>query len=190
MIKRLELTDVPQVAKIHQSELSGFLPELGEEFLQAFYKSSLYIPEMFTCVEKENDQILGFVTGTVSTEGLYKKIIVKDILRFVYLFSKYLITHPSKIVKMVKTLTYPGFKDNSPELLTIAVSQKFQKKGIGRILFLKVAETFQKKGIRKFKVSVYDRLSANGFYKRMGCRFDSSFDFLGERMNYYSYEIR
>lgn len=187
MIEDLTLNDILQVANIHKQELSGFLPELGEEFLKKFYQVNLDIPEMFTLVEKENEQILGFVSGIESAKGLYKKVILRNPVGFGILLLRYFITHPKEIVKMLKILTYPGFKDNSPELLTIAVIGRLQRKGIGTKLFNACRLEFQKRGIKKFKISVYDRLSANEFYKKIGCKFDQSFEFLGEKMNYYSY---
>lgn len=144
---------------------------------------------MFTYVEKKNEQVLGFVTGTTSANGLFKKIIYRDVLWFGLLFLRYIFTHPWNIFKMIRTLTYPGFSEHDPELLTIAVSGKSQKKGIGKKLFMETAGEFRKRKIRLFRISVYDRLPANGFYKKIGCKFDSSFDFLGEKMNYYKYNI-
>lgn len=189
MIKSLTISDIPQVAKIHHRELPGFLSELGIVFLEHFYKESLYIPEIFTLVEKKNDQILGLVSGITTVKGLYKKIIFRDLPGFGILFLSYIITHPIQIVKMVKILMYPGFMEDIPELLIIAVSKGHQKKGIGKKLFHEITRQFRKRGIKKFKISVYERMPANGFYKKIGCRYDSSFDFLGEKMNYYTYQI-
>ncbi len=187
MIKNLTTIDIPQVAHLHKQELSGFLPELGEEFLVRFYQAVLSTPEMFTLVEKENEQILGFVSGIESAKGLYKKVIFKNPIGFGTLFLSYFITHPTKIVKMIKILTYPGFRDDSPELLTIAVIGRTQRKGIGTKLFKSCVIEFEKRGIKTFKISVYDRLTANEFYKKIGCKFENSFEFLEEKMNYYSY---
>jgi len=75
------------------------------------------------------------------------------------------------------------------ELLTIAVDQHFQRKGIGKKLFEKTIHEFIKRKIHKFKISVYDKLPANEFYLKVGCKMDSSFEFLGEKMNYWKYNI-
>ena len=189
MINKLTLKEISSVARIHKEELSGFLPELGEEFLQAFYKNSLNIPEMFTFIDCENDHICGFATGIISPKGLYKKIIIQNKILFIILILRHLITHPFQIVKMVKILTYPGFSDDITELLTIAIPKSEQGRGRGKKLFKQIANNFQKKGINKFRISVYDRLPSNGFYKRIGCKLENSFEFLDEKMNYYSYNI-
>lgn len=188
-IKKLSKEDINQVTRIHKEELPGFLSELGEGFLKKFYRQSLYIPELFTFVVKENEQILGFVTGITATKGLYKKIILRDSLGFGVIFLRYLITHLDKIFKIFQTITYPGFSHDTPELLTIAVIKKQQRRGLGRKLFGKAVDEFRKRGIKNLKISAYARLPANGFYKKMGCKRQSSFMFLGERMNYYRYNI-
>lgn len=190
MIREMVHVDVVQVVRLHKQEIPGFLPELGEEFLKKFYKVSLSIPEIFTYVAKEDEQILGFVSAITSTKGFHKKIIFKDIAGFAIIFLRYFITHPEKIVKILRILSYPGFFDNSPELLTIAIAKKYQRRGIGSKLFKKTAAEFKKRGFKKFKVSVYDKLPVNQFYKKVGCQFEKSFIFLGEKMNYYSYEIK
>ena len=79
MIRKLQITDITQVVKLHKNELSGFLSELGIPFLKKFYKVSLDIPEMFTYVEENNGHNLGFTSGISRTKGLYKKIIFKNI---------------------------------------------------------------------------------------------------------------
>lgn len=189
MIKKLANKDIPQVVKIHKTELHGFLSELGEGFLGKFYEVSLTIPEIFTLVEKKNEQVLGFATGTTGTKGLYKKVVSRDVISFIWLTLNNFITHPKNIVKTVKVLAYPGFSDDIPELLTIAVDKHYQGQGIGTKLFKETVKEFQKRGAGKFRASTYDKLPANNFYKKTGCKLEKSFTFLGEKMNYYRYNL-
>lgn len=189
MIQRLQEKDIDEVAKLHKEELSGFLPELGFKFLKKFYKATFTIPEIFIFVIKENDHICGLVTGIPRTKGLYKKILFTDIFGFGILLMNYFITHPPSLVKFIKLLAYPGFSEDGPELLTIAIGKKYRGRGWGRKLFEMVRQEFHKMGITRFKISAYDRLPSNGFYKKMGCRKERSFEFLGEKMNYYSYSL-
>lgn len=187
MLRKMEFHDIDQVAKIHQAELPGFLAKLGEMFLKKFYKTSLSVPEMFTIVEVENGQILGFAQATVRMKGLYKKIILKDIPGFGIALLKYFITHPSGIFQTLRIFTYPGFTDDIPEMLTIAVAKEWQKRGLGRKLFHEIVREFKKRKITSFRVSTYEKLSANEFYQKMGCSLEKSFDFMTEKMNYYRY---
>src|SRR3989344_1850103 len=182
MIRKLSEFDIQQVAKLHKEELSGFLPELGKEFLNLFYETSTEMPEMFTFVYEEKGSVLGFVSGVTDARGLNKKILLRRPVQFGYILLKYLITHPHKTGIFFRILTYPGFSKGGAELLSVAVAEDFRMRGIGRKLFLKTAEEFKRRSINKFKISVYDRLVANKFYLKMGCSLVTSFDFLGERM--------
>lgn len=189
MIRELAEKDIDRIVQIHRQELPGFLSELGEGFLKKYYKVSLVIPEMFTFVEEKDGIIAGIVTGTTATRGLFKKIIVKDIAGFSGSLAVFFLANPQKIIKAVKVLSYPGFNEQAAELLTIAVSKKHQGRGVGKQLFGKIREEFGKQGIREFKISIYNKLSANRFYEKMGCIFERSFVFLEEKMNYYRYSI-
>lgn len=190
MINGLTIEDIPQVVKIHKEQLPGFLAELGEGFLTKFYEVSLSIPEIFTLVEKEDEQVLGIASAVTKVKGLYIKLLSKDLLSFIWLLLNNFITHPENIVKAIRTLTYPGLSDDIPEILTIAVKRDFQRRGIGQKLFRKITHEFKKRSFKKFRVCTYDKLSANIFYKKIGCEFEKSFEFLGEKMNYYSYKIK
>lgn len=190
MIKDLKLPDIPLAARLHYQTLDGLLSQLGLTFLEKYYTCSLLIPQMWTIVEKKNDHIIGLVSATTKVKGLNKRIILKDIRGFIVLFLNIFITHPQLIIKTIKTFTYPGFSGDIPELLTMIVDKKYQKKGIGRKLFDKCAEEFKKRGIKKFRISAYDKLPANGFYLHLGCRKEKDFQFLGEKMNYYTYETK
>ena len=187
MIKNLEDDYIEQVAGIHKGELTGFLPELGIEFLVLFYKTSLELPEMFTFVEEEKGRVAGFVSGGTDAGGLNRRVLLSHPLQFGIILLKYIITHPEKINKFIRLVKYPGFKGGNAELLTLAVLENRRLKGIGRGLFNKTADEFEKRGVNKFKISAYAKLPANRFYKKMGCKLISSFEFLGEEMNYYEF---
>jgi len=190
VISKLTISDINQVAKIHRKELTGFLPELGEGFLQKFYRHSLEVAEMFSYVVRGNEDVLGFVSATTSAKGLYKKIIFKDLVGYGLIILRYFITHFDKLGRIGQFFFYPGFKQHGPELLILAVTRDYQRRGIGKNLFKQVALEFKRRGIRIFKVSTYDKLPANGFYKKIGCKFEYSFNYMGEKMNYYSYKTR
>jgi ribosomal protein S18 acetylase RimI-like enzyme len=189
MIRLLTQKDIPQVSKIHSQELHGFLPQLGTDFLEKFYGISLKVPSLFTYVEEKNGKIRGFVMGAESTKGLFLRIILKDVWGFSLLFSRFLVLHVFSFFKLIATLAYPGFSQDGPELLSIAVSNKYQGQGIGKVLFKKIEKEFQLRGFSEFKISVYDRLPSAGFYKKMGCRHTVRFSFLGENMSYFSFKV-
>ncbi|MBI3955546.1 GNAT family N-acetyltransferase [Candidatus Gottesmanbacteria bacterium] len=189
MLKKLTLKDIPQVVKIHREELRGFLSQMGKDFLKKFYEVSLGIPEMFTLVEKQDEQIQGFATGAVRLKSLTIRILFKDVLGFVRIFMNILFTHPILLLGSVKTLTYPGFSQDVPELLTIAVQKNFQNRGTGKKLFQAIKNKFQKRSVKYFQVSMYAKLPAGKFYEKMGCRLIKNFAFRGQNMSYYHCQV-
>lgn len=189
MIYPLIQSDISSVASIHRKELPGFLSKLGEDFLKEFYKTSLSIPVFFTFVYKRDGKITGFATGVETTEGLLKKMITKNPRGIGGALLLAFIRRPYLIREVIKTLRYPGFAYVGPELLSIAVDSKFQRKGTGREMFQSVAREFSRRKVKSFKISIYDGMSANDFYKKMGCTFENSFRFMGKKMNYYEFKI-
>lgn len=144
---------------------------------------------MFTLVEIQNEQIQGFTTGTVRLKGLLLRIISQDIFGFIFLFLNMFFTHPFLLLGSVKTLAYPGFSQDVPELLTIAVKNHYQKRGIGKKLFQAISKEFHNRGIKNFQVSIYQRLPAGKFYEKMGCRKTGTFTFQSELMSYYMCKV-
>ncbi len=185
MIRELKSDDIDQVVSIHLNKLSGFLSLLGKNFLTKYYQSSLNTLEIFTLVEINKNQISGFATGAVRLKGLIFKIISQDIIGFISLFLNMFFTHPFLLLGTVKTLAYPGFSQDVPELLTIAVKKKYQKRGIGKKLFQAIKKEFHKRGVKHFQISMYQRLPAAMFYEKMGCRKSGTFTYQSELMSCY-----
>lgn len=189
MIRQLKAGDIDQVVNIHLSQLPGFLSRLGKKFLCQYYQASLNTLEIFTLVEKNDEQIQGFASGTVRLKGLILKIISQDIIGFIFLFMNMFFTHPFLLLGTVKTLAYPGFSQDVPELLTIAVKKNNQNRGIGKKLFQAIKKEFYNRGVKHFQVSMYKRLPAAKFYEKMGCRKAGTFTFQSELMSYYMCRI-
>ena len=188
MIRLMKTEDTGDVAKIHAAEIPGFLPELGTDFLTLFYLSFLKIPGIIAFVSAEKGRINGYVAGIEKVKDLNRKIISADPWRFVLSILPPILLKPLRIIKLLKLLAYPGFSHKGPELLSLAVAGKFQKRGIGSILFKRLVKEFKERKIHQFRISAYDKLPANDFYEKMGCRLTDTFYFMGERMNYYRKE--
>ena len=188
MIRKMTYSDIKEVVYLHKRELTGFLSQLGIGFLEKYYEVSLKLPEVFTFVYSENGKIKGFASNTTDSRGLQNKILLRSPIGFGYILLKYFITHPFKFFKSFRLLRYPGLGESGAELLSLAVERSSQKKGIGRMLLRESRAEFRKRRIDRFKISVYDRLPANGFYIKCGSKLVRSFGFMGEKMN--SYELK
>lgn len=170
--------DALQIAKIHQQEIDqGFLSQLGIKFLSKLYKVMVISPNSFVVVAKENDRIVGFISGCTNVNKFYRDFLKK------YFFHAFFILLPkifklSILKKILETLKYLRQKEEKKlpetELLTIAILKKFQGQDIIQKIFEKFISELKKRKIKQFKVVVGENLSrAIGFYEKMGFKFFS-----------------
>ncbi len=191
MIVPFKYEDIDEVVNIRYKELSsGLLSKLGKKFLYEYSKSLLKTPGIFVFVAKNNDRIVGFVSLTDEIERLHLRVIRNNFWGIFKALIEHLFLHPTSIGKIWETLSYSGFSNGGAELLSMAVDSSHQRKGWGKKIFQKVKREFRKKGIKYFRVSTYEKdIGANFFYKKMGCNLEKSFNFRGEKMNYYIYKV-
>lgn len=181
------MADIEEVAKIHIRELPGFQSILGLPFLRWYYQASRKLPHIFTFVAKENKEVVGLVSCSDNPKSLWLKMFILDPFGCMRIVIPSVALHPQRIRRLLSMLSYPGFSDGRPELLTLAVTKSHQRRGIGRKLVKEATNEFKRRGINTYVISTYDRLAANGFYKKIGCQLIETFNFLGEKMNYYTY---
>jgi len=171
--------DAIQIAKIHQKEINqGFLGQLGIKFLSKLYESTIVSPDAFTIVAKDNDKVIGFISGCTNVAKFYH-----DFLKN-YFFQVFFILLPkmfrlSILKKIFETLKYPQQKEEKKlpgaELLTIAVLKKYHGQGIAQKMFEQFVEEMKKREIKQFKVIVGKSLTrAIRFYEKVGFKFYSS----------------
>jgi len=165
--------DATKIAEIHYQEINqGFLSSLGENFLSKLYEATIKSPLAFVVVAKENNKIIGFISGCVNTKKFYKYFIRKYFFRVLFV----LLSKITNFKKIFETLKYSQENKNLPkaELLTIAVIKKYQGKGVAQELFKKFLQEMQKRKIKKFKVVVgEDLIRAIKFYEKLGLKLHS-----------------
>ncbi len=164
--------DAFSIAKLHKQGIpTGFLSQQSNLFLQKLY---LYLIEHeLVYVIKYREKIVGFIAGSVSTKGLYKKFLKNNRLLLVkFIFSN--IFSAEIMRKALETLKAPEKSDTEesdeelPELLSIVVDQAYSGKDYGRQLLQKFEEALKKEGINTYKVLVGSQLEANKFYANNG----------------------
>lgn len=190
MIRPLKTQDIPSVVTIYRTELPGLLSVLDKGVLEQFYVFSLSTSQLFTLVHEDKRVIHGFVTGCTDTYGLMKTFVLKRHFNLLLPIIKTCMTHPKTVAKLINTLFYPGFTTSGAEILSLAITKRTQQKGIGKTLLHAALTAFAKRRIRSVRVSVYTRLPAQQFYTRTGAMKENTFDFNGEKMQYYRYTIR
>ncbi|MBS4014491.1 MAG: GNAT family N-acetyltransferase [Bacteroidetes bacterium] len=168
--------EVKQIAKIHCQEIKyGFLTQLGEKLLSKLYQSIILSPSSFIVVAEDNNQVIGFISGSTNINKFYKEFIKKYFLKtFFILLPK--IFKPSAIKKIIETLCYPQKEKylTSSELLTIAVKKESQNKDIAKLMLERFILEMEKRQIKQFKVIVGENLlNAINFYEKAGFIFHS-----------------
>lgn len=168
--------DALKVAEIHVQEIKeGFLSQLGEKFLEEFYRSIIASDSGFCVVARCNDEAVGFVSGCIDINQIYKDFFKKHTLKAIRaLFPK--IFNLGRVKKIIETLFYPQKEKILPkaELLTIAVKSEFHGQGIAQDIFKEFVNEMKKRGVKEFKVLVGESLErAIKFYEKMGFKFHS-----------------
>ncbi len=188
MIRFANKKDCLSVARIHLQEIkSGFLNQLGEKFLVYFYESMIDSPNAFLIVAEDNG-IIGFVSGSTNLNRFYKEFIRKYRLKAFSVLAKKIFSL-NTIKKILETKKYSK-KEGLPELLSIAVSSKFQGQGIAKKLLEQFIIEMKKRKILSFRVIVGQELEANNFYIKNGFKFLSQ-DFVHKDSpsNIYTYSL-
>jgi ribosomal protein S18 acetylase RimI-like enzyme len=162
-----------EVAQIHIESLKeGFLPSLGHKFLTLLYQSIDECNSSVLIVERQDDEIIGFVAAAESMLPIYSQMCKHFIKLFLYLFP--VLIHPYKLMKIIEIFQYTrgaSISDTIPkhELLSIAVKQKYRNCGVAQRLYKKLEEYFFSRGITAFRIVVGNSLkAASKFYLKMG----------------------
>lgn len=170
--------DSTQIAKIHKQEINqGFLSQLGVKFLSKLYERMISSKNSFVIVSKNNDEVIGFISGCTNLKKFYKDFLRKYIFwATITLLPK--IFNMTTITKIFETLKYSKKEEKKlpeEELLVIAINKKFHGQGIAQKMFDLFIKEMRSRKVKQFKVVVGENLSrAIGFYEKMSFKFDSS----------------
>ena len=163
-----------EISKIHKAEINrGFLSTLSDSFLKNLYLAIIDSRENFCVVAKENEKVIGFLSGVSDLDAFYSNFFKKYFFRsFFILFKKFFSL--SFILKAFETLFYPVKEKELPkaELLTMAVRSEFHGKGIASQMFTEFINEMKRRNIKSLKVLVGEELKpAIYFYEKMGFKF-------------------
>lgn len=188
-ITQLKSQHASTVAEIHMASQSGtFLTALGSDFLTLLYKQISQSSRGMSYVALNNDEIIGFVVGTLHTKALFKEIALKSPVHLTWLVFKQALKRPILFWQAVKTLAYPahGTTPDLPEaeLLALAVDIDWRNQQIGSQLVRQLIQSMTAVGIEKVVVTVDgDNTGALRFYLRHGFVSTATFEMYGRLMN-------
>lgn len=195
MLRKARKFDVNTLAKIHFLELnSDFLPSLGERFLRLLYLNLLQSKNTCIFINYINNDEQGFAVGTKDFNKVFMIIIMRNFIKYVFLILPQIIKKPKILKNIFDTMFYTKkaeFDAPRAELIVIAVSKKYHRKGIGRQLIFAIERNFLRQGIKEYKVSVNAKNSiANSFYLSLGFKKTHDFLIYGKKINLYIKQIQ
>lgn len=176
-------SDYKQFGDIHIQAFKGFfLTTLGINFLYTYYFSCLKNKKTIAvCAYNENNEIVGFASGSVWSKGYHKSIILSNPIRFGMAALRIFFTKPLALVRLLNNLTKNNNevdKGDYAELLSIGILPSYKGKGIGKqilIEFEKEAVICNSKRI-SLTTDCYNNENVLQFYKKLG--YEVFYDFL------------
>jgi ribosomal protein S18 acetylase RimI-like enzyme len=172
--------EVTAIARLHCQALRyGFLSRVGERFLTLLYGTMRDLPDAILVAASQGDRLVGFVSGTVSTGGLYRAFLRRHLFRGGLILLPHLLSL-GRLRRVLETLAYPFRKQATTEaeaplpaaeLLSIAVAEDCRGTGIAPGLYRRLCQEFERRQVPAFRIVVGAGLApARRFYAKMGAR--------------------
>jgi ribosomal protein S18 acetylase RimI-like enzyme len=187
VLRKLEIEDLPQIAVVHINSFpESALTRLGASIVERYYLWQLTGPHekvhavgAFVAGDCAGFSFSGKFSG--STSGfikqnkmfLAKKVLLRPRLLFNPLFQKRLTEGVKLLAKFSRKKPARQNSDDQPRIseygiLSIAVSGKYQKSGIGQMLMLDAENEALKYGYREICLTVHpDNKKAVRFYEKL-----------------------
>lgn len=181
--------DSENIAIIHYNNFkNAFLCDLGINFLILLYNWILSSNSGFGFIVKNDNKIIGFVSGVYNSSGIISSFIKKNFLKAAPLLVLNCFKKPKNLKRIFETIFYPKKSDIDikAELLSIAVDDNYRGKGYSQELFRYFKEYLEKQDITVFKITVdKDNVAANKFYINRGCKLVNTYQIYCKYSNIY-----
>jgi ribosomal protein S18 acetylase RimI-like enzyme len=190
--RRLTEADIPEITEVHLKAFKNFfLSELGDKFLNLYYKSFLKDSSGFGVGVFDSDKkLLGFSVVTTCSKGFNKNLLIKNIAPFFRTGIGLLLTKPGALLRLARNMTKKSNHDfdngDYAELFSIAVDPDEQGKGIGKILLENTEKLVSAQGCKRITLTTdfFDNDNTISFYKKMGYSIFYDFMVYPERRMY------
>lgn len=178
-----KISDNTSLAKIHMEAFKNFfLTSLGYNFLCNYYYSCLAEESsILICAVDENENVVGFATGTMNSSGYHRALLLNNKFRFIISAIKIFISNPIAIKRLYNNFskTNHSFDDgNYAELLSIAVIPGLKGAGLGSNLLSQFESEVKKRGGERLSLTTdyEDNNDVLEFYAK--CEYKVFYDFL------------
>ena len=164
--------DSLQIAQLHKAFIpTGFLSQQSLTFLNALYL--FLIMHEIVYVIKEEGRIVGFIAGSLNTDGLFKRFLKSNLgmllkVTLKNLFSIDFLRKAAETFTAPKKTVLDDLDYAVPELLAIVVDKSYAGKGYGKELLSCLEQEVRRSNAKAYKVVVGSQLDANRFYINNG----------------------
>ena len=177
------------IASIHKDTLtSGFLSTLGTPFLKTVYSELASDPNSQLICAFDGEDLVGFICGTTNTLVFYKRFIIRNALRVIWILLPRLFSLKF-LKKVLETLFIPRQTQNIElpvaQLLNFCVSKNYQGAGIGCQLFNHLISWFQSTNTHAVTIITgSEQKQAQAFYHKQGLQHENSISLHDESQSY------
>lgn len=182
-VQPLTCKDLSEIVLIHDDAFKGFfLTELGDDFLNLYYKSVMQSENGIILGYFKDNKLTGFCAATTLSHGFNKKLVTENLFKFIIIGIKLFFTKPNAIIRLIKNFTKKNssINDNGEyaELLSIGVSSNTQGLGVGKSMLSALEHYLASKECKKLSLTTdfENNEKALGFYKTMG--YNIMYDFI------------
>lgn len=173
-VVQMEKKHLKEVVDVHMSSFpSFFLTSLGPRFLNLLYQEIINASDGIALVCIQDNQVVGFVAGTLSQKGFYKKLIRTRLLQFGLVALPSTIQNPRIFPRLLRAIRQPDIAKEAPAsalLMSIAVHPDTMGQGYGTYLVREFIEQLRANNIDKFMLTTdaQNNVRTNQFYQKLG----------------------
>lgn len=177
-----------QVAALHLATLDdSFFSLFGKEFLKTFYKPIPKSSGAIFLVATDKGKLIGFALGIIDGQKVLRTILLSSFLPLIFKALPTALRRPVVIPQTISMVFQKPSELGKPELQFIAVSPKYQGRGVGKNLVQKLIREFAAEKIDSFLVgTAASNQKSNDFYKHLGFKFAGKSKVFGQTQNFYS----
>src|SRR5262245_53541089 len=153
-IRPASTADARSAAELHKAGFPGFfLTLLGVDFLDLFYGAVLEDPGGILLVAHENAQMIGFVAGVTNTSDFYRRLAKRQFGRLILCLGGTICRRPGIVWRVAKKSMHAlsgGSSQSQASLMSIAVLEKWRRKGIGASLVKSFCQALDARRVDSF----------------------------------------
>ena len=174
IFREAKLSDLDQIAKLHQQNLKTASAYLGEDYLKNNYKQIISDNKTnLVILALKDKKVIGVITVSLDLRKTISTLSIKS-FDTLALITKKILFKPSLILEFINHIyleikvlnKYPAPYQT---ILTLFVSNDYQRLGVGRNLIKKMFQKLKSKNVKRIYVDTQrSNTKALGFYKKMG----------------------